>query len=216
MTELTDKLIERKQSFIFFQVRCIPIHPFVLSEFKRKQEIDFDVFNKSLDNALEWTYHDLRENPELERVPTFWGPFQTKERETTTDKEVIKQWLSEGEHEYFKIKKGLRFDGKDLASFPVEGTRYCDSGIYVGMTPIIITYDPAIIFKDSLRARKKRTLLPKRLLDEFGIEKIKEDYKIPAFWYTKDATPLVRLFGKNFAMCYTNEMIRKKYSSSAP
>lgn len=217
MTELTDRLIKRKDTFILFQSRCIPVHPFVLSEFKRKQTIDFDVFNRSLDGALEWTYQDLEEHPEeIKGVPQWWVPFQTKDGKETKDKKVLRQWLEEGEHEYFKIINGLMYHGKDLNKFPIDGTRYCASGIYVGQTPIFITYDSQLFFKSALRHYKKRQLMSKQALTAWGIEENKDVYMIPATWYTKDAMPLVRLFGKNFAMCYTNEMIRKQYAEEKP
>lgn len=213
MANLNDLLVKREESYIFFQTNVIPVHPYVLEKFKEKRKIDYCLFNKSLDGALEWTYQDIKDHPKLiAELIDFFSPFQTKECKLTKDIEVIRSWLDEGKHEYFIEEKGNIYTGKDLNSAPISGLHLKDSGIYVGLNPIIIIYDHGFISKNTLNHFGKDELLTETLLKEFEIKENEGLFFIPAVWYTKDGQPLVKLFGKNFAMNYTNLMIEKKYT----
>lgn len=209
MQNIEELIISREDSYIFFQVDCIPVHPSVVNEFKENKSLDYELMNKSLDDALDWTYRDLKEHPELIPKREFLSPLQTMDGKWTTDIEVIQSWLKHGHHSYYQQENEVMRHGSDVKKFPFSGLNLVDSGIYIGSKPIIITYDQAPLFKKTLEYLDKKDFLPKPILNEYGIIENDSGYLIPATWYTKDARPLIKLFGKNFATSYNNAKVQR-------
>ncbi len=208
---MEEEMIKREESYILFQSKCLPVHPEVIKRYEENKSLDYELISKSLDYALEWTYRDLREHPGLIPKRKFLSPIQTANGKSTTDIEVIRDWLSGGEHFYYSLSSiGTVHKGDDENSFPFRGLHLRDSGIHVGMKPIILTYDSGMLFKNTLKHFGVDSFLSEQILKEYGIVECDVGYKIPALWYTKDAEPLVKLFGKNFAINYNNEVARKK------
>lgn len=211
MSNIQELMINRKESYIFFQINCIPLHPSIASQSKNIKSLDYELMNKSLDDALDWTYQDLKEHPELIPRREFLSPIQTEKGKGTIDIEVIQTWLKKGHHSYYQQEEGEMYLGKDTKGFPFSGLTLVDSGIYLGMNPIIITYDSGLICQNDIDYYEVKQLLPSLKLDEFGIRKEDNYYIFPAVWYTKDASKIIKLFGKNFAINYNNQIIQKRY-----
>ena len=150
MQNIEELIISREDSYIFFQVRCIPVHPSVVNEYKENKSLNYELMNEALDDALDWTYRDLKEHPELIPEGEFLSPLQTIDGKETTDIEVIQSWLKQGSHSYYQQKNEMIYHGDDVERFPFSGLRLVDSGIYIGSKPIIITYDRALVFKKTL------------------------------------------------------------------
>ncbi len=210
-TNIEELMINRENSFIFHQLNILPVHPNIINTIKKNKWLDYSLMNDALDKALEWTYYDLKEHPELAPNMDFLSPIQDNGGKGTKNIEVIKSWLEKGAHQYYQIKNNNIYITNDCEKFPFKYLSLSPTCIYIGSKPIIPNSYHGLIYKQSLEYFGKKELANKNVIQELNIDEKEDYYYVPATWYTKDAEPLVKLFGKNFAMNYNNLTIEKKY-----
>lgn len=216
MTNIEDVMITREDSFILFQLKAIPVLPAVWKECTGQKHLDYRLMHKSLDGALEWTYRDLIDQREYlintgQYIPEepFLGPLQTVDGESTTDIEVINRFFEEGEHIYFEVKGNSIYPNENVKRFPLRGLDIRHVGIYFFQTPIIVYNDQRSIFEQDVKGAGKEELLSEPIRIAYEITYKNGRYNIPRTWYTKAADGVVRLFGKNFAVIYSNLKIQE-------
>ena len=210
-TNIEELMINREDSFIFHQLNILPTHSLIIETIHKNKWLDYSLMNDALDKALEWTYYDLKEHPELAPDMDFLSPIQDNNEKETKDIEVIKLWLEKRNHQYYDIKNSHLYTTDDCEKFPFRYLKLEPTCVYLGFNPIIPNLYNGLINKQSVKYFGKEELVPKKVLEELKIEEDEWNYIVPFTWYTKDAQPLVKLFGKNFAMNYNNLTIEKKY-----
>lgn len=208
---IEDLMIRREDSFIFHQLNTLPVHPSIIEIINKSKFLDYSLMNNALDKALEWTYYDLKEHPEFTPDIDLFSPIQNILGKGTKDIEVIKSWLEKDKHKYYQIENNHIYSTQDCENFPFKYLILNPDCIYIGSKPIIPNSYHGLVHKQSVKCFGKKELAPKKVLDELKIEEDEKEYFVPFTYYTKDAEPLIKLFGKNFAMCYNNLTINKKY-----
>lgn len=181
-------MITQEESYLFHKADTIPLHPVVNTHYQKNQQcIDYIAASIALDRALNWFYLDITKNQELQKElegrATY---FQDKERNLTNNPSVIKSWIVEGRHEYTRIHGRRAYPTEELAAFPIPFTGIEKEGLQIGFNSTKIDLPPEEMYQKSSKRNK-----------------------LQGSWVQTDGPELLRLFGVHFAMCYTNEMIKK-------